>query len=394
VSQVYDVDALRRTEFPWAAQGDRVYLNHASTGPLPARSRRALSAWTESRGEPWRISDDMEFEVMERARDLAARLIGATADEIALMTNTSHGINIASRCLPLRKGDVVLSSDREFPANVYPWMALAREGIVYERIPCTAGGLPDDEAILQALDRPRVRVLTLSWVSFATGFTVDLERMGRACRERDIYFVVDAIQGVGVRPLDTHRCHIDILACGGQKWLLSPWGTGFAYVRRDLARKLEPREVGWLAVRGSRDFNRLVDYDLSWYDDARRFEVGTLPYQDFAAFCTSVEMLLDVGIACISSHVSALVDRMMSRLHSGGAVVVTPDDGARRAGIVTVRTNDAERVSEQLARAGIVCGVREGAIRLSPHLYSTEDDVDRAVDVLLTKDRRPLTRDP
>lgn len=383
MTQAYDVETLRRTEFPWAAQGDRVYLNHASTGPVPRRALRALSTWTESRGEPWRISDDMEFDVMEHARDLAARLVGGTADEIALTTNTSHGINIAARCLPLRAGDIVLSSDREFPANVYPWMALAREGITYERIPCTPTGLPDEPAILKALDRPRVRVLTLSWVSFATGFTFDLERMGRACRERDIYFVVDAIQGVGARPLDAHVCHIDILACGGQKWLLSPWGTGFAYVRRELVRRLEPREVGWLAVRGSRDFNRLVDYDLSWYDDARRFEVGTLPYQDLAAFCASVEMLLDVGIACISAHLSALIDAMIRRIRSAEVTVITPEDPARRAGIVTMRVKHADRAHERLARAGIVCSLREGAIRLSPHLYSTDEDIERAMDVLV-----------
>jgi cysteine desulfurase / selenocysteine lyase len=379
-----DLASLRRTEFPWAARGDRVYLNHASTGPLPARTLRTLTKWSASRGEPWQISDDMEFDVMDRARGLAARLVGATPDEIALTTNTSHGINIAARCLPLRSGDVVLSSDREFPANVYPWMALAREGITYERIPCTSTGLPDEEAILAALDRPRVKVLTLSWVSFATGFSFDLERLGRACRERDIYFVVDAIQGVGVLPLDGHRCHIDVLACGGQKWLLSPWGTGFAYVRRALVPTLEPREVGWLAVRGSSDFNRLVDYDLSWYDDARRFEVGTLPYHDLAGFCTSAEMLLDVGIDCISSHVTALIDKMMTRLGDAGAVVVTPADRARRAGILTVRANQAERVSDRLASAGIVCGLREGAIRLSPHFYTTPDEIDRAMDVLLS----------
>lgn len=385
MTPAYDVDTLRRTEFPWAARGDRVYLNHASTGPLPARTLRTLAKWAASRGEPWRISDEMEFDVMERARDLAARLVGATPDEIALTTNTSHGINIAARCLPLRSGDVVLSSDREFPANVYPWMALEREGITYDRVPCTAAGLPDEEAIVAALDRPRVRVLTLSWVSFATGFTFDLERLGRACRERDIYFVVDAIQGVGVRPLDAHRCHIDILACGGQKWLLSPWGSGFAYVRRDLVPTLEPREVGWLAVRGSSDFNRLVDYDLSWYDDARRFEVGTLPYQDLAGFCASVEMLLGLGIDCIASHVTALIDEMMTRLGDARAVIVTPSDRARRAGILTVRANDAEQVSERLANAGIVCGLREGAIRLSPHFYNNDDDIQRAADVLLGK---------
>ncbi|MDQ4079301.1 MAG: aminotransferase class V-fold PLP-dependent enzyme, partial [Gemmatimonadota bacterium] len=220
----YDVEALRRAEFPWAAGGDRFYLDHASTGPLPARTVRTLAAWSDLRAEPWRISDDMEFEVMDRARALAGRLVGASAEEIALTTNTSQGINIAARCLPLESGDVVVSPDREFPANVYPWMALAREGIVYQRIPCTSTGLPDENALLAALDRPRVKVLALSWVSFATGYTCDLAKLGHACREREVFFVVDAIQGVGARTLDARACHIDILACGGQKWLLAPWG--------------------------------------------------------------------------------------------------------------------------------------------------------------------------
>jgi cysteine desulfurase / selenocysteine lyase len=385
VAQRYDVEDLRRAEFPWAARRDRIYLNHASTGPLPTRTQRTLETWTARRGEPWQISDEMEFEVMARARELAARLIGATADEIALTPNTSHGINIAARCLPLRAGDVVLSPDREFPANVYPWMALGREGITYERIRCTSAGLPDESAILAALDRPRVKVLTLSWVSFATGYTFDLARIGRACRERAIYFVVDAIQGVGARPLDTHACHIDVLACGGQKWLLAPWGTGFAYVRRELARQLEPREVGWLAVRGSSDFNRLTDYDLAWYDDARRFEVGTLAYQDLAAFSASVELLLEVGVACIATHIGGLIDTMASRLHAAGVEVVTPEDSTLRAGILTVRPRHPERASERLARSGIVCSLREGAIRISPHLYSTAEEIDRAMDVLASE---------
>ncbi|HZO17661.1 MAG TPA: aminotransferase class V-fold PLP-dependent enzyme [Gemmatimonadaceae bacterium] len=379
----YDLAHLRKKEFPWAERGERVYLNHASTGPLPARSIEAIASWAAMRGQPWRISDDEEIAVMHRARELAARLVSASPDEIALTPNTSHGINIASRCLPLRAGDVVITPDREFPANVYPWMALGREGIVYERVPCTALGVPDEDAILSALDRPRVRVLSLSWVSFATGYTFDLERIGRACRQRGIYFVVDAIQGVGARPLDARACLIDILACGGQKWLLSQWGTGFAYVRRELVQELEPRQIGWLAVRDSYDFSRLVDYDLTWYGDARRFEVGTLPYHDLAAFCTSLEMLLDVGIDRIASHVDTLIDNAISRLHAADATVVTPHDPAHRAAILTVRVKNPARASEQLARAGIVCSLREGAIRLSPHLYSTSGDMDRALEVLL-----------
>jgi selenocysteine lyase/cysteine desulfurase len=258
-------------------------------------------------------------------------------------------------------------------------MALAREGIVYERIPCTMAGLPDEEALLAALDRPRVRVLALSSVSFANGYACDLARLGRACRERDVYFVVDAIQSVGVRPLDARSCYVDILACGGQKWLLSPWGTGFAYVRREIASRLEPRQVGWLAVKGSDDFNRLVEYDLSWYDDARRFEVGTLPYQDLAGFCTSLEMLLEVGIERIERHVGGLVDSMLARLSDSGTTLLTPAERSKRAGIVAVRLENAAAVSRRLAAAGIVCSLREGAIRLSPHLYCTASDIDRAL---------------
>jgi selenocysteine lyase/cysteine desulfurase len=378
----YDVEAVRRAEFPWAADGDRVYLDHASTGPLPARTVRTLGAWADRRAEPWRISDDMEFDVMARARALAAQLVGASPDEMALTTNTSQGINIAARCLPLTAGDVVVSPDREFPANVYPWMALAREGITYERVPCTAAGLPDEQALLAALDRPRVKVLALSSVSFATGYACDLVTLGRACRERDIFFVVDAMQHVGVRTLEVRACHIDILACGGQKWLLSPWGTGFAFVRRELASRLEPRQVGWLAVKGSSDFSRLVDYDLSWYDDARRFEVGTLPYQDLAGFCASLELLLEVGVERIERHVGGLIDSMVARLSESEAIVITPPERSKRAGIVTVRLEHAAAASERLTDAGIVCSLREGAIRLSPHLYSTGGDIDRALDVL------------
>ena len=160
------------------------------------------------------------------------------------------------------------------------------------------------------------------------------------------------------------------------KWLLSPWGTGFAYVRRDLVPTLEPREVGWLAVRGAdrfqpaRRLRSLVARRRAPLRDqhAPVSGSGRLLYQ-------SVEMLLDIGIDCIASHVTALIDAMMARLGDAGAAVVTPADRARRAGILTVRANHAERVSDRLANAGIVCGLREGGIRLSPHFYTTPEDI-------------------
>jgi selenocysteine lyase/cysteine desulfurase len=209
-------------------------LNNASTGPLPESSLRALAEFDALRAEPWTISFERQFGTAVRSRELIARLIGASPSEIALMTNTSYGLNLAARMLPLSPGDVVLTSDREFPSNVYPWMAVERtRGVRFQAIPCD-GRLLDEGAVLAALDQPGVRVLVLSWVSFETGYAIDLERIGQACAARGIYFVVDAIQGVGALTLDLSQLHVDILACGCQKWLVSPLGTAFVYVRQAL----------------------------------------------------------------------------------------------------------------------------------------------------------------
>ncbi|MBV9880225.1 MAG: aminotransferase class V-fold PLP-dependent enzyme [Gemmatirosa sp.] len=378
----YDVDALRAAEFPWTLRGDAIFLNNASTGPLPARTVAAVEAFTRRRAEPWRIGDTELFETLARGRDLVARLIGADASEIALLNNTTYGLNFAARALPLGAGDVVLSFDREFPANVYPWMALADVGVRFEQVPCV-DALPDEEALVRALDRPEVRAVTVSWVQFSTGYRVDLARLGALCRAHGKFFVVDAIQGVGAVPIDVHACQIDVLACGAQKWLLSPWGTGFLYVRRALVDALTPSSVGWMAVRGADDFSRLVDYDFTLRDDARRFEVLTLPFHDFAGMNASLGLFHEIGPAAIAAHVARLADRIVAWAESRTDVrLVTPADPARRAGIVSLAPGDPLSASQRLKAAGVAHSVREGAVRLSPHGYNTEDEIDRVLAVL------------
>jgi selenocysteine lyase/cysteine desulfurase len=379
----YDVDALRRREFPWAARGDAIYLNNASTGPLPARTLAAVAEFTARRAEPHRLRDGELFATMRRVRELAAALVGAGADEIACMPNTSYGLNLAAGALPLAAGDVVVAPDREFPANVYPWMALAARGVRLELVPCAPGGLPDEAALLRALDRPEVRALTVSWVQFGTGYAADLAALGAACRARGKFFVVDAIQGLGARALDVRAAHVDVLACGGQKWLLAPWGTAFAYVRRELVAAMTPGAVGWLAVRHGEDYARLTDYDLALHDDARRFEVLTLAYHDFAGLAASLELLHELGPAAVAAHVAALADRVVRWADGRDDVrLVTPADPARRAGVLSLRPRDPAGAAARLARAGVAHSVREGAIRLSPHGYNTADEVDAALAAL------------
>ena len=379
----YDVEQLRAREFPWTAAGDIVYLNNASTGPLPAATVRAVGDFTAARSEPWTISEEMQFGTLAETRQRLARFVGAPASQIALMVNTSYGINIAARCLPFEQGDIVITSDREFPANIYPWMALeAARGVHLVRIP-SVGALPDEDALLAALDRPRVKALTLSWVSFSSGYRVNLERLGAACRERGIWFIVDAIQGLGAATVDVVRCNIDVFACGGQKWLLSPWGSGFVYLRDELVQRLDPAPVGWMSVKASEDFTRLVDYDLTWREDARRFEVITLPFQEFAGFNTSLALLESLGLKEVESHIATLANRIVDWATEHREIeLVTPGDAAKRAGIVSVRPADAASASSRMTEAGIIHSFREGAIRLSPHCYNTMEDVDRALEVL------------
>ncbi len=378
----YDVNDLRTREFPWAARGESIYLNNASTGPMPVRSVAAQSEFTARRAEPFRLSDDDQFAVVRKSRELCAQLINASTGEIALMVNTSYGINLAARALPLRRSDVILTYDGEFPANIYPWMALERRGVRLERIPL-AGGLPDEEGLHAALDRPEVKAVTVSWVQFASGYRTDLARLGRACREREIFLVVDAMQGLGGATLDVRNTPIDILACGGQKWLLSPWGTGFTYVREELVRQLEPEAVGWMAMSASDDFTRLTDYEFRYREDAQRFEVFTLPFQDFAGMNASLGLLLELGPAAVAEHVMRLASRLTSWAADRSDVrLVTPSDPRHRAGVIAIAPRDPRAASARLAKAGVVHALREGAIRLSPHGYNTLEEVDRALEIM------------
>jgi selenocysteine lyase/cysteine desulfurase len=376
----YDLDRLRREEFPWAAAGEAIYLNAASTGPLPERTLRAQEAYSRKRAAPFRLSHEEQFAVLDDARARITTLIGAERGSVALSVNTGAGINLAARGLPLGRGDVVVIPDLEFPANVYPWMAASRaRGFTLHIVPAR-DGLLDEDAVLAAIDQTSARVLALSWVGFATGFVADLDRIGAACRARGVTLVVDGMQGVGALPLDVRRLRIDLLACGGQKWLLSPWGTGFTYVRRALIERLAPQPVSWMGVRGSDDFSALLEYDLTWREGARRFEQITVPFQDFAGMAASLALLQELGMDAIVAHVAQRVAQLAAGAERAGVEVVTP--AGRRAGIVTLRPGDVVATAARLRDARVVHSVREGTIRLSPHCYTTSDEIQVALDAL------------
>ncbi len=377
-----DVAALRAAEFPWADRDDRIYLNNASTGPLTQRAIAASGEVIAERANPFGVDDDKNFAMLARTRALAAALIGADAAEIAILTNTTYGINIAAQTFKWAPGDVVVVHDCEFPANMYPWLALEKRGVVVRRIP-PRGRLPDEDALIEAIGSPRVKTVSVSWLGFSTGYKSDLRRIGAACRAHDVRFVVDAIQGLGADFLSVRDCAIDVLACGGQKWLMSPWGSAFAYVRRELIGTLDPSPVGWMSVKASDDFTRMTDYDLTWRDDARRFEVITLPFQDIAGLAASLTLLHELGPAAVAARVASLAQEIVDWADGRRDVtLVTPRDPSRRAGIVSLITADSAASSARLRDAGVAHSLREGALRFAPHVYNTSEEIQRALALL------------
>jgi len=374
-----DFTHIRCEEFPWTAEA--VYLNAAGIGPLPERTRRAVEEFTRLRAAPHRLPDRTLFATLAESRRLAARLINAEPEEIALATNTSYGINLAARSLPLERGDLVLASDREFPANVYPWMALAERGIGLELAPTTPDGWPDEDFLVERIADPRVRVLAVSLTQFSNSYTVNLARLSAAARATGTFLVVDAIQALGQMPVDVRATPVDLLACGAQKWLLSPWGSGFVYVRRELLRALPPADVGWLAYEGTDDFTRLTRYEPTLRSDGRRFELVTLPFQDFAGMNASVGLLLELGIETIRRHLAEVTAPVLEWADRRGVRLASPR-GPRGSAILCVELPDVGTAYRKLREAGVFATVREGSIRLSPHLYNTPEELARVAAVL------------
>ena len=372
--------ALRAAEFPWTA--DTIYLNNASIGPIPERTRRALDEFTAKRTAPHLLPDRELFAGLAAARLGIAQLINAEPAEIALATNTGFGLHLAARALPLKAGDTVLLSDKEFPANVYPWLLLRDQGITVEIARCGPEGWPDEDYLLTRLRDPRVRVLALSFVQFSNGYRADLKKLGAACRANGTYFIVDGIQGVGNSVLDVRETPVDMLACGGQKWLLSPWGSGFVYVRKELISTLEPTVTGWMAFEGTDDFSRLTEYNPTFRADARRFEMITLPFQDFVGMTTSLGLLLEIGVRDIAEVTRAAHEPVVKWAQENGVRISSPLEDHHRSAILCVAPPKPVEAYHAMKRARVVCSLREGAIRLSPHCYNTVEEMEKVIEVL------------
>lgn len=369
--------ASYRAEFPITEHV--AFLGHAAASPL---SRPILNAINEYQQFASLHGGAQMFQAFfprfGQLRQKLATLIGARSlDEIALMPNTAAALNTAAVSLPLRPGDNVLVLEGDYPANVYPWQQLAYKGVLTKMVPQHGGGL--DLAALEARIDRRTKVIALSTAMFATGFRNNVAAVGQLCHERGIFFVVDAIQTLGAFPMDVQACHIDMLAAGSQKWLLSAPGAGFLYVRHELLDILEPG--AYVGASSVVDPFNYLDYNLTFPPNADRFNLGTPNIYGILALDAAVTMLLEVGVERIERQVLTLVDALISDLQERGFSLAADTTPANRSGIVVATVADPVASCAALEQAGVIATVR-GGLRLSPHFYNTVEEVMRVGEVL------------
>src|SRR5438132_8507459 len=313
------------------------FFDHAAVAPLTARAHKAINEWATDMADNGDVMEHRWVQRIEEVRRLAGRLLDADPVDIAFIKNTSEGIGIVAEGFPWKPGDNIVTAAEEYPANIYPWMNLASRGVEFRAVPSRDGRIWLDD-IRSAIDS-RTRLVSLSFVEFASGFRNDLDAVGALCRERGIYFFVDAIQGLGVLPLDVGRTPIDFLAADGHKWLLGPEGAGIFYIRRELVDLLHPVGVGWNRVDGCRDFSR-IDFRLKPH--AGRWESGTLNGGGIPALGASLELLLAIGIPVIAERVTELTDYLCMGAERAGFEVYSSRRPEDKSAIVSLLVPGAD----------------------------------------------------
>jgi cysteine desulfurase / selenocysteine lyase len=369
-------EQLLEREFP--IRKTRIYMNNASIGPLPTCSVEAARQYLEHQNATANAFYPQWDETAGRARQRFAPLINATPDEIGLVGNTTKGLLLLANGLEWHKGDNIIIPEFEFPANVYPWKNLEAKGVELRFVP-ERNARFELEDFARLVDR-RTRLLTASFVEYATGFRQNLEALGRLCRENKLIFCVDAIQGIGVIPLDVQAANIDFLALDGHKWLLGPYGIGFVFCRRALMEQLRGFR-GWMSVRKPSHYE---DLSQELAESARRFEEGSLNYLGLYALERSVELITKLGIGRIHRKVMAVTGHLAGGLARKGYRVMSPLAETERSGIIAFespRFNSQDLFKGLLAK-NVICAVRRNMVRMSPHFYNSLAEMDEALRLL------------
>ncbi len=369
-----------RAEMPVSSRW--AYFDHAAVAPLSRGACEAIARWARDSVENGDANYLEWVAAMDRLRTLAATMMGATQEEIALLGNTTAGINVVAEGFPWQPGDNVVTRADEFPSNQYPWLNLAHRGVEVRRLPVGPDGSLDLQRLADACDA-RTRIVSLSWVAYANGWRHDLDELAEVVHERGALLFIDGIQGLGVFPLDVRRTPIDFLAADGHKWMLGPEGAALFYCRREHLDLLRPLGVGWNSVVHEHDFTRI---EPVWKASAARYEGGSANCAGQIALAASLELLASFGFEATAARVLEFTDLACERLSAVGAQILSNREGRHRSGIVTfvLPGADHQQVRQHCLERGVVLSCRGGGLRISPHAYNDESDLDRLIEAIET----------
>ncbi|MGB9713877.1 MAG: aminotransferase class V-fold PLP-dependent enzyme [Candidatus Bathyarchaeales archaeon] len=367
-----DLEKIRE-QFPITR--NKVFLNHAAHSPLPKSVADAINKYVYESSNFWETSNEWN----DCGKTLFAKLIGAKTEEIALVENTSMGLNIAANVLHYSRGAKVVTTDLEYPSVVYPWLRKGL-GVKVDYVKSVDGKILLED-VEKAVDDKTVAV-AVSHVEYANGFRNDLKALSQIAHEHGAYLIVDAIQSAGAVPIDVKKDGVDFLATACYKWLLSPPGAGYLYVREELIEKFEPPFVGWASVK--QEIFDTVDFwdiwSLKLADTASRFEMGSPSQISFVGAKEALKMLLNFGVENVEKRIFELTDHLMEVVKGLGLELQTPEERQFRSGIVNFKIDKPLETTKRLAEKGIIVSARAHGIRVSPHFYNTEEEIDRLVE--------------
>ena len=364
---------------------DWAYFDHAAVAPLSEPAAEALRQYSETASRCGDVHWLDWSAKIETLRTLTAELIHCQADEVTLIPNTTAGINLVANGFPWQPGDNVILPEGEFSSNRFPWLNLADRGVTVKTVPRRDGRVEVDD-LIAAIDE-RTKIISVSWVGYASGFRIDLERLVEQAHERGVLVFLDAIQGMGIYPLDLETCDVDFLSADGHKWMLGPEGAGVAVIRRRHLNMLRCQNVGWGSVRNAHLFSG-ASFDLR--EDAARFETGSSNMPGLMAFAASLEMFVEVGRRhgpeAIGNRVVERAGRLRQLIReSGGELLFENSPAATHgSGIVTFHVPGESPVDFR-ARAienGVVVSCRGGGVRASVHVYNDDGDLKRLADLI------------
>jgi selenocysteine lyase/cysteine desulfurase len=364
---------------------DHTWLNCAHQGPLPrvaAEAAREAILWKTALHH---LKDELFSEVPLRLKQVLGKLIGAPAEDIILGNSASYGLHLLANGIRWRVGDEVLLVKDDFPADILPWLALRKRGVSVRLIEPHDYVLEPDE--LNSQITAATKLLCLTWAHSFNGYAVDAQGLGEVCRAKGVTFVLNCSQALGARRFDLSTTPVDAIINVGFKWLCGPYGTGFCWMHPELRESLDYNQAYWLSVLTAEDLQKeQTEYELRNDLGSRKFDVfGTANFLNFKPWTAAVEYIIEQGVGRIEEYDQRLVSRLIEGLDAEKYKLLSPREGDARSTLVFIshkQPSHNDKVYNALKQRGIHIAFRAGNLRFSPHLYNTEEEIDRALSVL------------